>query len=44
MQKKTQLRKKYFIIRKKNYYDIDEKFFLPLLKLMRFKFKKKKLA
>ena len=44
MQKKTQLRKKYFIIRKKNYYDIDKKFFLPLLKLMRFKFKKKKIS
>ena len=44
MQQKTQLRKKYFIIRKKNYYDIDNKFFLPLLKLMRFKFKKKKIS
>ena len=41
MQQKIQLRKKYLNLRKKKYYDIDEKFFFPLLKLIRLKFKKK---
>ena len=41
MQQKTKLRKKYFNLRKKNYYDVDKKFFLPLLKLIRLKIKKK---
>ena len=41
MQPKIQLRKKYLILRKKKYYEVDKKFFLPLLKLIRFKFKKK---
>ena len=43
MQQKIQLRKKYFNLRKKKYYDIDKKFFLPLLKLIKSKFKKKKI-
>ena len=43
MQQKIQLRKKYSVIRKKNYYEIDKNFFLPLLKLIHLKFKKKKI-
>ena len=41
MQQKTLLRKKYLNLRKKNYYNIDKEFFLPLLQLMRLKIKKK---
>ena len=41
MQKKIHLRKKYFKLRKKKYYEIDKEFFLPLLKLIKLKFKKK---
>ena len=41
MQQKIQLRKKYLELRKKNYYDIDKEFFLPLLKLIRSKIKKR---
>ena len=41
MQQKIKLRKKYLNLRKKKYYDIDKNFFLPLLKLIRFKLKKK---
>ena len=41
MQQKIQLRKKYLNLRKKNIYEIDKKFFLPLLKLIKFKIKKK---
>ena len=41
MYQKTQLRKKYLILRKKKYFDIDKKFFLPLIKLIQFKLKKK---
>jgi 5-formyltetrahydrofolate cyclo-ligase len=41
MQQKIQLRKKYLSLRKKKYFDIDEKFFLPLLKLIQLKVKKK---
>ena len=40
MQQKIQLRKKYLNLRKKKYYDIDKEFFLPLLKLIRSRFKK----
>ena len=40
MQQKNLLRKKYFNLRKKKYYDIKKIFFLPLLRLIRFKFKK----
>ena len=38
---KTQLRKKYFNLRKKNYYDINKEYFLPLFTLIRSKIKKK---
>ena len=41
MQQKIKLRKKYLNIRKKKFFDIDKRFFLPLLKLIQFKFKKK---
>ena len=41
MQQKIQLRKKYFNLRKKKYYNIDKEFFLPLLKLIRLRLKKK---
>ena len=41
MHQKIQLRKKYLNLRKKRYYDIDKNFFLPLLKLIRLKIKKK---
>ena len=35
MQQKSKLRKKYFKIRKENYFEIDKKFFSPLLKLIK---------
>ena len=41
MQQKIQLRKKYLNLRKKKYFNIDKSFFLPLIKLVRLKFKKK---
>ena len=41
MQQKIQLRKKYSKLRKKKYFEVDKKFFFPLLKLIRLKFKKK---
>ena len=41
MQLKSKLRKRYFNLRKKKYYDIDKNFFLPLIKLIQFKIKKK---
>jgi len=41
MLQKTQLRKKYLTLRKKKYFDVDKNFFLPLLKLIRSKLKKK---
>ena len=41
MQQKSKLRKKYFNIRKENYFEIDKKFFSPLLKLIKKKIKKK---
>ena len=41
MQQKIQLRKKYFNLRKKKYFDIDKNFFLPLLRLIQSKIKKK---
>ena len=41
MQLKSKLRKKYFNLRKKKYYDIDKNFFLPLIKLTQFEIKKK---
>ena len=41
MQQKSQLRKKYLKLRKKKYYNIEKEFFLPLIKLLPFKIKKK---
>tara|TARA_B100000963_G_scaffold248538_1_gene217644 strand:- start:2028 stop:2579 length:552 start_codon:yes stop_codon:yes gene_type:complete len=41
MQQKIQLRKKYLKLRKKKYYNIDKNFFLPLLRLIRSRLKKK---
>ena len=41
MHQKIQLRKKYFNLRKKKYYEVKKIFFLPLLKLIRTKFKNK---
>ena len=41
MSQKKILRKKYYYLRKKNYYEIDQKFFFPLIKLIKSKFKKK---
>ena len=41
MQKKNLLRKKYFFIRKKKYFDITPSFFNPLVKLISKRFKKK---
>ncbi len=44
MQIKDRLRKKYFLIRKKKYYDIKPSFFKPLIKLINKEFKKKHLS
>ena len=41
MKQKIYLRKKYLNLRKNKYYDVDKEFFLPLLKLIRSKTKKK---
>ena len=41
MQQKIKLRKKYFDLRKKKFFNIEKEFFLPFLKLIRVKFKKK---
>ena len=41
MQQKIKLRKKYFYLRKKRYYNIKKEFFLPLLKLIKSRLKKK---
>jgi len=41
MQQKVKLRKKYLKIRQEKYFDINKKFFSPLLKLIRMKIKKK---
>ena len=41
MQNKAKLRKKYFSIRKKNYFEIKPSFFNPLIKIIKKKFKKK---
>ena len=41
MNQKKKLRKKFFQLRKKKYYEIDRKFFTPLIKLIKLKFKKK---
>ena len=41
MYQKNNLRKRYFKLRKKKYYEIDKKFFSPLLSLIKSNFKKK---
>ncbi len=41
MHQKKKLRKKYFELRKRKYFDIDKEFFLPLFELIRLKAKKK---
>ncbi len=43
MQQKIQLRKKYLNLRKRKHFDTKKDFFLPLLKLIKSKFKKKKI-
>tara|TARA_E500000178_G_scaffold254244_1_gene250821 strand:- start:1085 stop:1636 length:552 start_codon:yes stop_codon:yes gene_type:complete len=43
MYQKNYLRKKYFNIRKKRYFEVDKDFFSPLLKLIKLNFKKKNL-
>ena len=40
MKQKIKLRKKYLNLRKKNYYDIEKSFFLPLIKLIKLRLKK----
>ena len=42
MVQKNSVRKKYFLLRKKNYYEVSKDFFIPFLKLIKLKFKKKK--
>ena len=41
MLEKTQLRKKFILVRKKNYFDIKPSFFAPLINFIRKKYKKK---
>ena len=43
MQKKDILRKKYFHIRKKKYFEIESNFFNPLIKIIKKKLKKKRI-
>ena len=43
MHRKNQLRKKFFLLRKKKYYEINKNFFIPFVDLIKSKFKKKKL-
>ncbi len=43
MYQKNKLRKKYLLLRKKKYYEIKKEFFLPLINLIKSKFKKKDL-
>lgn len=42
MQQKNLLRKRYYIIRKKKYYEVSKDFFNPLVDFIKLKFKKKK--
>ena len=42
MEQKNLVRKKYYLLRKKKYYEINKNFFIPLLDLIKLKFKKKK--
>ena len=43
MDKKDAIRKKYFLKRKKKYFKVDSKFFTPLIKLLKKKFRNKHL-
>ena len=43
MSQKTTLRKKYFNLREKKYYEIDKEFFSPLISLIKSNFKKENL-
>ncbi len=43
MIQKSVLRKRYSLLRKKEYYEIDQDFFFPLIKLIKLNFKKKDL-
>ena len=43
MYQKSILRKKYFNLRKKRYYEIDKEFFSPLLSFIKLNFKKENL-
>ena len=43
MQQKNLVRKKYHLLRKKKYYEINKFFFIPLIDLIKSKFKKKKI-
>ena len=40
MSSKQILRKRFFLVRKKRYFEISDKFFLPLVKILKLKFKK----
>ena len=42
MQQKNLVRKKYQLLRKKKYYEVDKDFFTPFLNLIKLKFKKKR--
>ncbi len=42
MDKKKIIRRKYFLKRRKNYFEINESFFYPLIKLLKKKYKNKK--
>ena len=44
MSQKKKLRKKYYNLRKKNYYEIEQNFFSPLIKLIKSNFQKKNLC
>ncbi len=43
MSQKNILRQKYFSLRKKKYFEIDNNFFLPLIDLIKYRFKNKKI-
>ena len=42
MQQKNLVRKKYYLLRKKKYHEVNKDFFIPFLNLIKIKFKKKK--
>ena len=43
MQQKNLVRKKYYLLRKKKYYEVSKDFFTPFLNLINLKLKKKNL-